>query len=62
MLIKKNGHSLCSHNNTIFAIGGGNGTMSLSDCEQYDIESNAWTALPLLNMSRYNLATAILNG
>ena len=46
----------------IYAIGGSDGTLSLSDCEEYDVATNAWTSLSLLNVSRYSLGSTVFNG
>ena len=54
MLCKKFGHSLCSKNNSIYSIGGGNGAQSYTDCEVYNVASNSWEGLAeLAEAKRY---------
>eukprot|EP00826_Nyctotherus_ovalis_P038157 TRINITY_DN3560_c0_g1_i1.p1 TRINITY_DN3560_c0_g1~~TRINITY_DN3560_c0_g1_i1.p1 ORF type:complete len:393 (+),score=74.12 TRINITY_DN3560_c0_g1_i1:39-1217(+) len=47
--------------NEFIIVGGHNGTSSIPHCDAYSIIQNKWTALPSLNKSRHNTATALLS-
>lgn len=48
--------------NTFMAIGGFDGKVSISKCEEYSVAEDKWTEAPALNRARYHAATALLNG
>lgn len=55
-------HSLSSHKDSIFAIGGENSTGVLNSCEQYDIKENVWKTFPRLHQRRCGHSSCVVDG
>jgi len=48
MLIAKYVHSLCKYRESIFSVGGYDGSKRINDCEKYETKSDKWISLPNL--------------
>jgi len=59
MVTAKYAHSLCTHQDMIFSIGGDSGPKYLANCEVYETKDNIWKVLPnMVTPRRYCAAVA----
>ena len=56
MIVAKYWHSLCKYDQSIYSIGGRDGSKALNDCEKYDTKSGQWVKLPDLLQARQDCA------
>ena len=55
----RSSHAMVAMGDSIYTVGGNDGSSSLNSVERFDIKSNCWTMLPPMSTRRSNVGVAV---